>query len=178
MTRHYPGYKHHNLGKYTNLDIYALIGSAPPHNQRHEDTTALRLSLALNKLGGQHRLGTDEIHISKNYKTDSLRGRDGLQYIFRTTAYGPFLAMKYKSPELIRINLTEPDRTYDSIMGRRGIIRFVTFHNGARHADARILLWDCDRPYQSRDFGHMHHLISIEFWDLPGECYIILSDEL
>lgn len=151
--------------------MFALIGTPPTREDRHEaaDTTALRLSLALNRLGGAHRLGTDEIHINKNYETDSLRGRDGQQYIYRTTAYGPFLAMKYKSPQLIPINLLEPDKTYDSIRGHRGILRFVTFHNGARRSDARILLWDCDRLYQSRDFRQMHHLISVEFWELNGE---------
>lgn len=162
------------MGQYTNLDVFALVGKAPLPEQRKDDTTALRLSVALNNIGGVHRLGTDEIHISKNYEEDSLRGRNGLQYIYRSIAYGPFLAMKYKSPELININQFHPDQTLDSLRGRRGIIRFVTFHNHLRHADARILLWDCDHLYQSRDFSQMHHLISVEFWELSGQ-YLLPS---
>lgn len=146
-----------------------MVGAAPLPQNRKEDTTALRLSVSLNRLGGAHRLGTDEIHINKNYDTDSVRGQDGQQYIYRPLAYGPFLAMKYKSPELIRVNEFNPEKTLDSIKGRQGIIRFVTFRNHERHADARILLWDCDRLYDSRDMSHMHHLISVEFWELPGK---------
>lgn len=145
-----------------------MVGAAPLPQQHKEDTTALRLSLALNKLGGAHRLGTDEVHITKNYATDSVRGLDGLQYIYRPLAFGPFLAMKYKSPELIRVNEFNPEKTLDGIKGRQGIIRFVTFHSHTRHADARILLWDCDHLYNSRDMSHIHHLISVEFWELPG----------
>lgn len=164
----YPGYKHHSDGKYSNIDVFALIGKAPLPQEHKEDTSALRMSLAFNKLGGSHRLGTDEIHITKNHERDSVQGRDGQQYIYRTIAYGPFLAMKYKSPQLIRTNPLDPGLPERIIEGKQGIVRFVTFHKISKHADARIALWDCDHLFQMRELGKMHHLISVEFWELPG----------
>jgi len=168
LAANYPGYKHHG-GDYNNIDIYALIGQAPLPELKKEDTSALRLSIALNKLGGAHRLGTDEFHITRNHDKDSVRGRDGQQYLFRTIAYGPLLAMKYKSPELYQPKPMEREHVLDNLQGRRGIVRMVTFHQELKKADARILLWDCDSFYESRDWVHIHHLISVEFWPLPGE---------
>lgn len=172
LSKHYLGYKHKGTGHdhgYSNLEIFAIIGKAPLPAEHKEDTTALRMSLAFNRLGGYHRLGTDEIHISKNHEHDSVQGRDGQQYIYRTTAYGPFLAMKYKSPQLIRIDPLDPKKPERTITGRQGIVRFVTFHNKNKHADARIALWNCDHLHDIRELSKMHHLISVEFWELPGK---------
>lgn len=167
LSTSYPGYKHKGQGKYTNLELFLRLGKAPLPDEDKEDTSALRLSFALNKLGGSHRLGTDEIHISKTFDNDSVKGKDGQQYIYRTMAFGPFLAMKYKSPELIRTDPLDPDLPKRTLKGKRGIVRFVAFYNKNKHADARIALWDCDHVFEARNLGKMHHLISVEFWELP-----------
>lgn len=151
------------------MDIFAIIGKAPLPQERREDTSALRMSLAFNRLGGPHRLGTDEIHITKSYDRDSVPGRDGQQYLSRTIAYGPFLAMKYKSPQLIRTTPLDPGLPERTIRGRRGIVRFVTFHKVSKHADARIALWECNHLFEMRELSKLHHLISVEFWELSGE---------
>lgn len=171
MSTNYYGYRHKGHGRYANLEIFAIIGKAPLPQGHKEDTSALRLSLAFNKIGGIHRLGTKEIHITKNREHDSVLGRDGQQYLYRTIAYGPFLAMKYKSPQLIRTNPIDPGLPERTIKGRQGIVRFVTFHKNDKHADARIALWDCDHMYKSPELRNMHHLISVEFWDVPGKRY-------
>ncbi|XP_067938042.1 uncharacterized protein [Watersipora subatra] len=168
LSKHYPGYKHNGKGQYTNLEIFAIVGKAPLPQERKEDTSALRLSLAFNRLGGEHSLGATEIHISKNHEHDSVMGRDGQQYIYRTIAYGPFLAMKYGSPELIRTDPLKPGLAEKTIKDRRGIVRYVLFHKSSKLADARIGLWDCDQLLNMRQLNHIHHLISVEFWELPG----------
>lgn len=175
LSTNYPGYRHKGNGRYTNFEIFALIGKAPLPQEHKEDTTALRLSVAFNKIGGPHRLGTDEIHITKHYPHDSVLGRDGQQYIFRSVAYGPFLAMKYNSPQLIRTVPGNSSLEEKALKGRRGIVRFVTFHKNNRHADARIALWDCDHPFETRELTKMHHLISVEFWELPGKIESLLE---
>lgn len=82
--------------------------------------------------------------------------------------------MKYKSPQLIRIDPLDPGLVERSINGRQGIVRYVIFYNNNKHADARIALWDCDHLYEMRELSHIHHLISVEFWELPGESFIIV----
>lgn len=168
LSAQYPGYKHYG-GQYRNQDVYGAIGqSAVDVAAQRQDSSGLRLSLALNRLSGLHRLGMDTLTISK-HDTDSVRGNDNLQYIYRTRAFGPLLAMKYHSPELIyRTPSTTIESIRNKLRGRQGIVRIVTFHNEHKSFDTRISLWDCERFYQARDYLLMHHIVSVEFWQLPG----------
>ena len=95
LIRNYPGYYHHG-GPYRNHPLIQLIGMDPTEAEplllRH-DTSALRLSVALNRIGGVHSLGKQLIRLSK-FGHDSVAGADGLEYLFHPIAYGPYLADK------------------------------------------------------------------------------------
>jgi hypothetical protein len=57
----------------------------------------------VNKVGGEHSLGKDLIHLSRN-GIDSVSGKDGHQYIYHPIAYGPFLADKYGYPSISKLH--------------------------------------------------------------------------
>lgn len=167
MIKNYPGYRKYG-GLYSKHEIYTLIGASPPSPALSNcDTSALRLSITLNRLDSQHKLGTAEILISKTH-SDSITGSDSLQYIYTSTSYGPFLARKYRSPEIYFTKTADfdPHAVLRNIDGRQGIIRIVTFHRKDKTSDARIMLWDRHTFHQAGDLSRMHHIISIEFWEL------------
>jgi hypothetical protein len=97
----------------------------------------------------------------------SIMGRDGQQYIFQNTAFGPFIAGKYGNPHLEKPNKKDSQLTMEPFVGKQGIIRFVSYH--ADHPGGHIALWDCDHFFQSPDWSNEHHMISVEFWETPGE---------
>ncbi|KAF6021848.1 hypothetical protein EB796_019845 [Bugula neritina] len=167
LSQVYPGYRHYG-GAYGDELIQFIVGDANYPNPNLADTSALRLSVAFNKLGGEHSMGTKPIEISKGKSADSISGFDNLQYIFRTTAFGPYLAQKYKSPELYFTNKFSLKEILEKLHRKRGIIRILTFRSHGNRVDARIALWDCDKPFKSRYFFNLHHKISIEFWELSG----------
>ena len=128
------------------------------------DTASLRLSWMLNKFGGRHAIGTVPILLSKQGR-DSLPGHDGQEYIFRNTAFGPYLAAKYGDPVLVQ------PASVSSITGKQGIVRLVSYKRAKHnHPAGHVALWDCDHFHQSRDWMQTHqHLIALEFWETPGK---------
>ncbi len=163
----YPGYYGNGEGQYRDREIVHLIGAnATNQLPRHiHNTSPLRLSYALNRYGGRHSIGSDPVYLSKRGR-DSVTGYDGQEYIFRNTAFGPFLAAKYGNPFLIKPDKLQHTWTTMPFVGVQGILRLVSYHRD--HAGGHIALWDCDHFFQSHDWTEEHHLISLEFWESPG----------
>ena len=169
----YPGY-HKYDGQHRDSDIKDLIG----HNNEDtanrleslHNTASLRLSLALNRYGGRHALPREPVLLSKHGR-DSVTGDNGQEYIFRNTAFGPYLAEKYGSPDYVKAkdvsSSAETQSILDRFMHRQGIIRMVNYNH--HHAAGHVGLWDCDHFVQSRDWSHDIQLIAIEFWETPGK---------
>lgn len=173
LTANYPGYFHHG-GHYHNHRLIELIGCYQELSHHdtsltslHHDTSALRLSYAFNRIGGDHSLGPTHIHLSK-YGTDSVLGNDGLQYLYHPIAYGPYLADKYGYPSVSKLHQFDPISTKKNFWGKQGILRVITYQQ--KHANlpiGHVALWDCDHFYQSKDFIAEHNLITVEFWETP-----------
>lgn len=159
----YPGYYLHG-GRYKDQDILDLIGGNV-HAKKGHNTASLRLSWTLNRYSGRHSIGTEPVMLSKRGR-DSVTGKDGLEYIYRNTAFGPFLAAKYGNPTIVtKANKHEPQLTLMPLYGRRGIVRLVSYHR--QHPGGHVALWDCDHFHQSRDWSTESHMISVEFWETP-----------
>ena len=159
----YPGYYLHG-GRHRDKDIIAMIGG---HFTSHmHNTASLRMSWALNKYGGRHAIGTKQINLSKHGK-DSYTGKDGQQYIFRNTAFGPFLAERYGNPLVAKPNQLDHTKTMDPFVGKQGIVRLVSYHKS--HASGHMGLWDCSHFIKSRDWTTESQIISVEFWEAPGK---------
>ena len=136
------------------------------HFQLHtHDTASLRLSWTLNRFGGRHALGTEPYFLSKRGVDSVNGGQDDQQYIFRNTAFGPYLAKKYGDPQVLK-----PDQI-NVLQGRQGIVRFVNYRTKKhRHPSGHIALWDCTHFYQSKNWTiSSDQPISIEFWETPGK---------
>ena len=159
----YPGYHLHG-GQYHDTDITQQIMKHET-SKKFTNTAALRMSIVLNKIGGHHQIGAKTIHLSK-HGNDSFPGADGLQYIFRNTAFGPFLASRYGNPWIAKPNKAEHSKTMLPFVGKQGIVRLVSYHR--RHLGGHIGLWDCNHFYQSRDWTEETHIISVEFWETSG----------
>ena len=67
----------------------------------------IRFSVALDRIGDMHSLGTELIRLSK-FGRDSVTGRDGLQYMYHPIAYGPYLADKYGYPTVSKLHQLDP----------------------------------------------------------------------
>lgn len=132
------------------------------------DSSALRLSYALNKIGEPHSLGTSLIRLSK-FGEDSVVGRNGLQYIYHPIAYGPFLADKYGYPSISKLHQKDPIHTKKNFWGKQGILRVITYTQHSNLPVGHVALWDCNKFFQSKDWIAMHSLITVEFWESPGE---------
>lgn len=165
MKRLYPGFYHFG-GDYRNNDIIRLLGIEDSRDLLLHDTTALRLSYTLNMIGNQHSLGNDVIRLSK-YGTDSVSGRNGVQYIFHPLAFGPYLADKYGYPSVTKMHLFDPERVKQSFLNKQGIMRVITYTQEDNEPKGHIVLWDCNGFHQSRDFFYGHTLLSVEFWESP-----------
>lgn len=159
----YPGYKHHG-GKFRNHHLVQVIGCRS--DKLLHDTSALRLSYALNKIGGVHSLGKTLIRLSK-FGEDSVVGRDGLQYIYHPIAYGPFLADKYGYPSVSKLHQMDPVHTKKNFWGKQGILRVITYTQHSNLPVGHVALWDCNKFFQSKDWIAMHSLITVEFWESP-----------
>ena len=162
----YPGYYMHG-GRYRDKDIFDMIGGNI-HGLRTHNTASLRMSWVLNKFGGRHSIGTEPILLSKKGR-DSVTGDDGVEYIYRNTAFGPFLASRYGNPMVAAPNKADHLKTMDPFQAKQGIVRLVSYHRNKQHAGGHIGLWDCNHFYLSQDWTIEHHLISVEFWEAPGE---------
>lgn len=157
----YPGYYKYG-GKFRDKSIYKLITDNTTYLHTH-DTASLRMSYVLNRYGGRHSIGKNKISLSKHDK-DSITGRDGQQYIFRNTAFGPYLAHKYGDPQLTMYKNKTNKNIMSFFIGKRGIVRLVSYNE---RAGGHIGLWDCDTFFQSKDWSHADHIISSELWESP-----------
>lgn len=163
MKTFYPGFKHFG-GNYRNHDIVSLLGIGDSAHLLLHDTTALRLSYVLNKIGNQHSIGHDVIRLSQ-YGTDSVPDKNGVQYIFHPLAFGPFLADKYGYPSVTKMHLFDPVKTKEAFRNKQGIMRVITYTQKDNEPKGHIALWDCSGFYKARDFFYGHTLLSVEFWE-------------
>jgi len=145
----------------------------------HGGAAAVRLSWTLNRYSGRHAIGRNPIQLSGR-GTDSFVGSDGQQYIFRSAAFGPFLAARYGDPVVVRLTTGQEADTsklwrrrrrwrrslHAALAGRQGIVRVVRYVGGRE--DGHVGLWDCDRFHESRDWSLDAHLITVEFWEAAG----------
>ncbi|KAL3864612.1 hypothetical protein ACJMK2_006277 [Sinanodonta woodiana] len=162
----YPGYLHHN-GTYNNHQILKLIGCE--NNSKDlliHDTSALRLSYSLNKIGGPHSLGKELIRLSK-YGRDSVSGNGGLQYIYLPIAFGPFLADRYGYPTVSKLHQLDPVKTKENFFNKQGILRVITYTKTGNQPKGHVALWDCYHFHQSKDWIDDHSLLTVEFWESP-----------
>ena len=165
LKANYPGYKHHG-GTSRNHQLIRDIGCSS--DKLLHDTSALRLSYALNRIGGPHSLGRSLIRLSK-FGEDSVSGKDGLQYIYHPIAYGPFLADKYGYPSVSKLHQMDPIHTKKNFWGKQGILRVTTYTQHSNLPVGHVALWDCNKFFQSKDWISMHSLITVEFWESPGK---------
>ena len=192
LQHYYPGYWHHG-GRYHNHHVLDLIGLARPGGDPSSpssssssssssslllhDTSALRLSYALNRVAGRHSLGRQLIRLSK-FGHDSVPGKDGLEYIFHPIAYGPFLADKYGYPSVSKLHALDPISTKKNFWGRQGILRVITYTKKRNLPKGHVALWDCNHFHESKDWIAGHSLITVEFWESPGKpgfCFCCVS---
>ncbi|XP_064599771.1 uncharacterized protein LOC135466285 [Liolophura sinensis] len=163
LKENYPGYRHHG-GYYSNKKFLRLI-KVKSEDLLH-DTSALRLSYAFNKVGGEHSLGKQLIRLSK-YGQDSVQGKQGMQFIFHPIAYGPYMADKYGYPSVSKVHETDPLDTMKSFYGKQGILRVLTYTKRGNIPNGHVALWDCTHFHQTKDWITKHTLISVEFWESP-----------
>ncbi len=161
----YPGYYLHG-GRYRDRDIIEMIGGNI-HGLRTHNTASLRMSWVFNKFGGRHSFGTEPVMLSKKGR-DSITGKDKVEYIYRNTAFGPFLASRYGNPLVAKPDKDDHSQTMSPFKGKQGIVRLVSYHRNKHQAGGHVGLWDCDHFYLSQDWTTEHHLISVEFWETPG----------
>lgn len=159
----YPGHKHYG-GHFSHRKIKEMIGITEP--RLLHDTSALRLSYSLNKVGGDHSLGTKMIQLSTAGK-DSVSGRSGLQYIYNPIAFGPYFADKYGYPNVSILHQTDPIATKKRFYGKQGILEIITYTKNGNRPRGHIVLWDCDHIHEEKDWISKHHLITVEFWQSP-----------
>ena len=141
------------------------------------DTSALRLSFALNQIGGAHSLGTSMVHLSK-FGQDSLTGPDGLQLIFLPISFGPYLADKYGYPNISRLHEQDPLVTKHTFWKKQGILRVITYTKSSNQPKGHVALWDCNHFHQSKDWIAAHSLLTVEFWESPGTVNPVLFSRL
>ena len=167
LTANYPGYFHYN-GQFRNHELLLELNLKETGNELVHDTSALRLSHTLNLIAGEHSLGREPIRFSK-FGHDSIQGKDGLQYIFLPIAYGPYFADKYGYPNITKLHLTDPLRTKHSFWGKQGILRVITYTHHGNQPKGHVALWDCNHFHQSKDWIAGNSLLTVEFWQSPGE---------
>ncbi|XP_052773824.1 uncharacterized protein LOC128212410 [Mya arenaria] len=164
LKKNYPGFAHFR-GIFRHHELVHFLGLENETNVLLHDTSALRLSYSLNEVGGVHSLGSDIIRLSK-YGRDSVKGKDGRQYIFHPLAFGPYLADKYGLPSVTQLHKFDPDETKTMFKDRQGIMRVITYTR-ENEPKGHIVLWDCGHFHQSRDLFEGHTLLSVEFWESP-----------
>jgi hypothetical protein len=163
MVANYPGYAHYG-GALSNHHLIDAIGCDT--SLLLHDTSALRISSALNKIGGVHSLGTELIRLSK-FGRDSVSGRDGLQYIYHPIAYGPYLADKYGYPNVSKLHEVDPLDTKKNFWGKQGVLQVITYTKKQNMPKGHIALWDCNHFHQAQDWMAEHSLVTVEFWQSP-----------
>lgn len=162
LTRYYPGYPGYGGSVHDN-QLYVTSGALPP--RRHMDTSALRMSVTLNKLGGEHSIDSSAKLLNEG-NIDYTNTAYGRLIITKAEEFGPFLENKYHSPRTFKLNGIRPRKVVHALLGKRGIVRMAVYKY--KMATARIALWDCDHFYQTRDWSLNRHLIAVDFWETPG----------
>lgn len=165
LKHNYPGYLHHG-GNFRNHHLLHMLGLQQNSKLLLHDTSALRLSFALNRIGGVHSLGRTMIHLSK-YGQDSLTGKDHLQLIFLPISFGPYLADKYGFPNISKLHVQDPLVTKHNFWKKQGILRVITYTKSSNQPKGHVALWDCDHFHQSKDWIAGHSLLTVEFWESP-----------
>jgi len=166
LAANYPGYKHYG-GNYRNHELLRHLDLRNTSNLLIHDTSALRLSESLNRIGGVHSLGTQLIRLSK-FGHDSVEGKNSMQYIYLPIAFGPYLADKYGYPNISKLHVTDPSLTKHTFWGQQGILRVITYTSHGNKPKGHVALWDCDHFYQSKDWISDNSLLTVEFWLSPG----------
>ena len=170
LKKHYPGF-HNSGGLYHRHDVMRLLQIQDNPDLLLHDTSALRMSYTLNRIGYQHSLGSEPIKLSK-YGTDSIQGIHGDQYIFHPLAFGPYLADKYGYPNVSKLHLFDPVKTKESFKNKQGIMRVITYTQRDNEPKGHVALWDCNGFFKARDFMSGHTLLSVEFWESPGKLFL------
>lgn len=173
LLHHYPGYKHFG-GRFSHHRIVDIIGCNK--TDLLHDTSALRMSFALNKIGSVYSIGHEPIHLSK-FGKDSVAGRDGYQYLFHPLAFGPYMADKFGYPSISVLHDKDPIATKRKFWGKQGIMEIITYTKFGNKPKGHIALWNCDRLYQTKDWISKHSLLTIQFWESPGNLNTNLSHE-
>jgi hypothetical protein len=168
---YYPGYKHFG-GRFSNKRIVDIIGCNK--TELLHDTSALRMSFAFNKIGNVYSIGRAPIHLSKHGK-DSVSGRDNLQYLFHPLAFGPYMADKFGYPSISVLHDKDAIATKRKFWGKQGVMEIITYTRLGNKPKGHIALWNCDRLHQTKDWISKHTLLTIQFWEAPGNglinCY-------
>jgi len=165
----YPGYHMHG-GHYRDQEIINLIGGNNHTLLKSHDTASLRLSYALNRYGGRHLI-TKSMLQQAGVDSGTYKGADRHQYIYKNTAYGPYLSAKYGNPAFIKASDNGGVIDNQLFHGKQGILHIVSYrkHTGGHmtRAGGHVGLWDCDRFHQSRNFLKETQIIAVEFWEAP-----------
>ncbi|XP_021371920.1 uncharacterized protein LOC110462319 [Mizuhopecten yessoensis] len=161
---YYPGQKHFG-GQFTHSDILHSVGVVHHIGFPH-DTSAIRLSSVLNKLGPPHSLGRSPIKLSGRFG-DSFVGRNGLQYIYHAIAFGPYLADKYGEPDLSVLHQVNAVNMKKKYWGKQGILQIITYSNTGGKPKGHIALWDCYHLHESNDWIEKNRLVTAAFWETP-----------
>lgn len=174
LLHHYPGYKHFG-GRFSHHRIVDIIGCNK--TDLLHDTSALRMSFALNKIGSVYSIGHEPIHLSK-FGKDSVAGRDGYQYLFHPLAFGPYMADKFGYPSISVLHDKDPIATKRKFWGKQGIMEIITYTKFGNKPKGHIALWNCDRLYQTKDWISKHSLLTIQFWESPdSKCNTVFQKD-
>ncbi|GAB1604965.1 uncharacterized protein LOC115223700 [Argonauta hians] len=166
LKKFYPGYKQYG-GKFNKAQLLMLMGCEESCKSKVlHDSSALRLSYALNKVGGAHSLGKTLIRLS-THGEDSVSGTNNDQYLFHPIAFGPYLADKYGYPNVSTLHVTDAIQTMKKFYGKQGILRIITYTKQQNLPKGHVALWDCTHFHQSKNWLVHHDLFTLEFWESP-----------
>jgi hypothetical protein len=156
----YPGYSNAG-GAYTSAQIKKAIGGDVNANYI-DNTCAVRMSRALNNVGGHDITQTQYDPVKKRY--DSFRGGDGKQYIFRVTGLARYLTSTYGSPDV-------HSQSKSSFVGRKGIMIMRLKLPGSSSYTGHVALWDGAGFYQSKDY--VNDASDMWLWGTTGKATIL-----
>ena len=65
---------------------------------------------------------------------------------------------------------------FQTFWGKQGMLRVITYTNKHNTPKGHVALWDCNHFHQAKDWIAGKTLISVEFWESPGECTVHSSE--